>query len=396
LAIDFHSYEISITKEKSQMLIADKFSGLQWDLYFTDNRTASSIINKLSNFFLFLKNHYNITVKVIETDNEITTVKPQVERWLASQGITVEPSAPDTQAQNGGAERSGGVNKEKSRAMRLDANLPWELWSEITRAGVYLYNRTPNYVNNWKTPYEIFFTHVAFNNGIVTSLRKPNLAHLKAYGCKAFAMSSDTHRGISRLQRLDPKAWIGYLVGYRSSNIYRVWIPSLAKVISTRDVVFDEQTVFNGTIEDLMHNLMHNTLEEIATHVRTIKLPTPSINPETNSFYEDEPTEVQTNPQDEADSPGYYQGRKIRDHYPTPPSTPPPAALLAGLMAGHMDSIPHRSSMDMTPHGSSKTIPWAAAFMAGAQAGRVGKYRGETLVSRHQPGPHSSFHYLAR
>ena len=36
---------------------------------------------------------------------------------------------------------------------------------------------------------------------------------------------------------------------------------------------------------------MHNTLEEIATHVRTIELPTPSINPETDSFYEDEPTE---------------------------------------------------------------------------------------------------------
>ena len=101
---------------------------------------------------------------------------------------------------------------------------------------------------------------------------------------------------------------------------------------------------------------MHNTLKEIATHVRTIELPTPSINPETDSFYEDEPTEDQTNPRDEVDPLGYYQGRKIRDQYPTPPSTPPPAALLAGLMAGHMDSIPHGSSTKMTPQGSSKTI----------------------------------------
>jgi hypothetical protein len=372
LALDFHTYEAqSVTKEKSQMLITDKFSGLQWDLYFTDNRTANSIIKKLSDFLLFLKNHYNITIKVIESDNEITTVKPQVERWLASQGITVEPSAPDTQAQNGSAERSGGVNKEKSRAMRLDANLPWELWPEITRAGVYLYNRTPNYTNNWKTPYEIFFTHVAFNNGVVTSLRKPNLAHLKSYGCKAFAMTDDTHRGKSRLQRLDPKAWIGYLVGYRSSNIYRIWIPSLGKVISTRDVVFDEQTMFNGTTEDLRDNLMHNTLEEIATHVRTIELPTPSNNPEIDSFFEDVPVEDQTNPQQDVDPKGYYQGRKVRDQYPTPPTTPPPAALLAGLMA--------RGQMEETPHGSSKTVPWAAAFMAGTQAGIVGKYRGEIM-----------------
>jgi hypothetical protein len=380
LAIDFHSYEAqSITKEKSQMLIMDRFSGLQWDIYFTDNRTAASIIAKLANFFLFLKNHFNITVKVIESDNEITTVKPQVERWLNTKGIIVEPSAPDTQAQNGGAERSGGVNKEKARAMRLDANLSWELWSEITRAAVYLYNRTPNYINNWRTPYEIFFTRIAFSNGIVTSLRKPNLSHLKAYGCKAFAMSDDTHRGKSRLQRLDPKAWVGYLVGYRSSNIYRIWIPSLAKVISTRDVVFDEQAVFDGKTEDLMDNLMHNTLEEIASHVRTMELPSPTTNPEVESFFEDDTTEDSAIQQDEPDPPGYYQGRKIMGTYPTPPPTPPPAALLAGLIAGNQNWLTPYGSPQMAPHGSSKTVPWAAAFMAGTQAGNIGKYQGKVI-----------------
>lgn len=372
LTIDFHAYENQgVTKEKSQMLISDKFSGMQWDLYFTDHRTAKSIIKALATFIVFLKNHYNISVKTIEADNEITSVKPEVERWLAAQGIVVEPSAPYTQAQNGGAERSGGVNKEKARAMRLDANLSWELWPEVTRAAVYLYNRTPNYTNNWKTPYEIFFTRVAFSNGIVTSLRKPNLAHLKAYGCKAFAMTDDTHRGKSRLQRLDPKAWIGYLVGYRSSNIYRIWIPSLGKVISTRDVVFDEESVFDGRIEDLMDNLMHNTLQEIATHVRTIELPTPIQQPEMDSFHEDEPTAESSEQQGEADPPGYYQGRKIRDIYPTPPTTPPPVALLSRLMAGDQTSLMQQAS--------SITVPWAAAFMAGTQAGYVGEYRGEVI-----------------
>ncbi|KAK1912632.1 hypothetical protein P3342_004568 [Pyrenophora teres f. teres] len=316
LAIDFHTYEHqTVTKEKSQMLITDRFSGLQWDLYFTDNRIAKSIIRLLTIFLLFLKNYYNISVKTIELDNEITTVKLDVERWLATKGIKVEPSAPDTQAQNGGAERSGGVNKEKARVMRLDANLSWELWPEILRAAVYLYNRTPNYNNHWKTLYEVFFTRVAFSNGIVTSLRKPNLTHLKAYGCKAFAMTDDTHRGKSRLQRLDPKAWIGYLVGYRSTNIYRIWIPSLAKVISTRDVAFDENSVFDGKIEDLMESLMHSTLEEIATHIRTIELPAPMQQPETESFFEDSTLEESGDQEDEgeqSDPPGYYQGGRSR------------------------------------------------------------------------------------
>jgi hypothetical protein len=37
--------------------------------------------------------------------------------------ICLEPLAPDTQAQNRGAKRLGGVIKDKARTMRLDANL---------------------------------------------------------------------------------------------------------------------------------------------------------------------------------------------------------------------------------------------------------------------------------
>ncbi|KAG9377457.1 hypothetical protein A1F94_003847 [Pyrenophora tritici-repentis] len=59
-----------------------------------------------------------------------------------------------------------------------------------------------------------------------------------------------------------------------------------------------------------MDNLMHNTLEEIATHVRTIELPTPAQQPETESFYEDSPPEESLAQDSEGDQPGYYQGRK--------------------------------------------------------------------------------------
>jgi hypothetical protein len=174
--------------------------------------------------------------------------------------------------------------------MRLDANLPWDQWPEVARTAVYLHNRTPKYQNRWRSPYEMFFTAIAFQNGIVTSPRKPNLSHLRAYGCKAFAMTDDTKRGKGRLQRFDPKAWIGYLVGYRSTNISRIWVPSMGKVISTRDVVFDEDTVYGGSHQEIMDNLMHITTEEIATWIRTIELP-PSPNPtqdELGTFHEDE------------------------------------------------------------------------------------------------------------
>jgi len=377
VALDFHDFEEqSSTREKSQMLITDRFSGLAWDFYFKDNRPARTIIKLLKEFVQFMKVQFRVTVKVIESDNEIFSVKQDVHKWCVSEGIVIEPSAPDTQAQNGGAERSGGVIKEKSRAMRLDANLPWTLWPEITRAAVYLYNRTPNYANRWRSPHEVFFTTVAFQNGIVTQPKKPNQAHLRAYGCKAFAMSDDTKRGKSKLQRLDPKAWIGYLVGYRSTNIWRIWIPSLAKVISTRDVIFDEQSVFSGKTEDLMDNLMHSTHEEIAAWTRVVELPpTPPEQENIESFYEDE--SITDSPEDD-DTPGYHQGRKVNYTYPSPPATPPPVALLAQLMAGS-DSTTEVDQQSCNIQQNQPAVPWAAAFLAGTEAGRVGKYNGKPL-----------------
>jgi hypothetical protein len=56
-------------------------------------------------------------------------------------------------------------------------------------------------------------------------------------------------------------------------------------------VVFNEDTIFDGRVKDLMDNLMHSTLEEIATYVRTIELLTLSINLEIDSFYKDDSSE---------------------------------------------------------------------------------------------------------
>ena len=45
--------------------------------------------------------------------------------------------------------------------------------------------------------------------------------------------------------------------------------------------------MFNSRTEDLIDNLMHNTLEEIAIHVRTIELLSPVTNLEVESFLKD-------------------------------------------------------------------------------------------------------------
>jgi hypothetical protein len=264
LAIDFHDFEPDTVNDgfKSVMLITDRFSGYIWDFYL-QNRDAKTIVSALWWFFNILAKQHQILPEVIECDNEITK-SSHIKNFLSVRcGMKLEPSAPNTQSQNGGAERSGGVIKEKARAMRLGSKLPGFLWHEIVRSAVYLHNRTPRYIYNWKTPYERFFTYLAYRDGVVATARKPQQAHLRVFGCKAFAMTSDAQLKKNRLQRFNPRAWIGYLVGYNSTNIYRIWNPRTNKVIAIRDVTFNEKDTFNGDLQTMKDDLLHISSEEL-------------------------------------------------------------------------------------------------------------------------------------
>ncbi|KID82485.1 polyprotein [Metarhizium guizhouense ARSEF 977] len=96
--------------------------------------------------------------------------------------------------------------------MRIGAGLPNYLWVEIFKAAVYLYNRTPKYILRWQSLYGRFFTFLANRDGTAVRQYKPDLRHLRVYGCKAFAMTKDAMAKRKRRQTLNPRAWIGYLV----------------------------------------------------------------------------------------------------------------------------------------------------------------------------------------
>ena len=146
LAIDFHDYQEGLGGYTSVMLITDRYSGLAWDYYLT-NRKANTVLTVLQNLFKFLSTQFRTIPKVIECDDEVARPKV-ISNWLLAQGTRIEPSAPNTQAQNGGAERSGGIIKEKSLALGLGSKFQEFLWPEVVRAAVYLYNRTPKYIYN--------------------------------------------------------------------------------------------------------------------------------------------------------------------------------------------------------------------------------------------------------
>ena len=442
LAIDFH--DVSGDPDyTSAMLVTDRYSGYIWDYYLPD-RTGPTVINALEHLFATLERQLQCRPEVLECDNEIPD-SHRVSNFLSiKNGMRLEPSAPYTQNQNGGAERSGGVIKEKARAMRAGAKLPSFLWVEIWRAAVYLYNRTPKYIYNWKTPYERFYTYFAFRDGVVVTERKPDQTHLRVYGCKAFAMTTDALKKKNRLQRLEPRGWIGYLVGYNSTNIYRVWNPLTNKVISTRDVIFNEKETFSGDIQHLRDDLRQLSEEELNQRLTEAEVPQgSSVNLDASTQEEDEELsalpedlaferEVASNPPGGFErDPAITQGEAGRtpavgdrnreepdgtDHpyttarftpYLTPETCPlQPAALLVAaireptvrkegedppqLRAAKMVHVP--PSAGTSPgrggaNGAPRVIPtpisfWEAAFNAGRLASVKGTWDGKVVSKR--------------
>jgi len=73
--------------------------------------------------------------------------------------------------------------------------------------------------NEGKTPYELFYR------------MKPDVGHARTFGCVVeVVLPSQT------LGKLDDRAAMGYLLGYKYDGGYRVWVPKKG-VRETRDVV---------------------------------------------------------------------------------------------------------------------------------------------------------------
>ncbi|KAL1996476.1 hypothetical protein VTN49DRAFT_8076 [Thermomyces lanuginosus] len=265
VAVDFHDYPKDAEGFKALCLFTDRVSGFMWD-YYLQSRSEASITAIFDRFLRMMQIQLKTSIRAVECDNEITRIKPDIKDFLETKGIKVEPAPPRTQDLNGAAERSGGVVKDKARTMALSANLPKDLWREVCMAAVYLLNRTPRWRVDWRTPYEVLYStpHVT---------RRPDLRNLRVYGCKAYAMTKDTMLKRNRLKRFNPRAWIGYLVGYASSNTYRIWNPVEDKVVVTRDVIFNEDEIFPGKIEDLRNDVRELDRGELARLLEQYSLP---------------------------------------------------------------------------------------------------------------------------
>jgi hypothetical protein len=167
IAVNFHNYTPGINEYTFQVILTNRATGYVWNYYFVTRKFAN-LIKMFNAFFNIIKMHNSIKIKTVECDNKIKK-HSQIAKFLASKSIRIKPSAPNTQGQNGGAKRSKGVLKDKERAMRVKARLPYALWPKIGKTAVYLYNRTPNYSDSdtrWKSFYTRFRRTVSLARGM--------------------------------------------------------------------------------------------------------------------------------------------------------------------------------------------------------------------------------------
>ncbi|OAQ65574.1 polyprotein [Purpureocillium lilacinum] len=157
---------------------------------------------------------------------------------------------------------------------------------------------------------------------------------------------------IQRLKKLDPRAHIGYLVGYDSTNIFRIWVPHRGKVIASRDVIFDEKAFFDGRrtepeliddLDDLIHKVQ--ITEQQASNERVLEedeqiLDPPEQDGESDAeSQENEQAAEQSEPVAEQATSRSYNEREdyglaklMEEAFHTPPPTEPdqaPEAVLA-------------------------------------------------------------------
>ena len=173
-------------------------TGKRYVITFTDDysrfRFVFFMARKSESLVMFMQFQ---AIAVGESGEEIGTLRTdgggeyksaEFESYLTKNKINHEEAIPHTPEQNGVAERFNRTLMEKVRPMLTQAGLLKIYWAEAVNTANYLKNRTPSQALLSKTSFEMWYD------------RKPDLSHLRTFGCNAYAHIPDTQR-----KKLDDK-----------------------------------------------------------------------------------------------------------------------------------------------------------------------------------------------
>ncbi|KAJ9530444.1 hypothetical protein QJQ45_012421 [Haematococcus lacustris] len=163
-------------------------------------------------------------LKALRSDRGGEYVGGELQRWLSSEGILHQQTAPYSPEMNGSAERVNRTVMNSVRAMLDSSGAPKPLWGEAARAVATVHNVSP-VAGLPHTPWEVAFGHV------------PDVSFLRVWGAPAYIHQPDQLR-----RKLDSKVAKGIFVGYElGCRSYRVLVEGRVRISKT--VVVDEAAV---------------------------------------------------------------------------------------------------------------------------------------------------------
>ncbi|CAM8946439.1 unnamed protein product [Rhodiola kirilowii] len=214
------------------LVIVDDYSRYTWTIFLC---TKAQTYAEFEAWLKLIENKLNRKLASIRTDNGTEFRNVQFLSLCRDKGIDHNFSAPRTPQQNGVVERKNRTLEDMSRTMLIASKVPKSFWAEAVFAACHILNRASLRVMLDKTPYELL-------RG-----RKPNISHLKVFGCKCFVHNN----GKENLGKFDAKSDEGVFIGYSShSKAYKIYNLRLEQVEESVHVKFDETAMGGHLIRD--------------------------------------------------------------------------------------------------------------------------------------------------
>ncbi|KAF0687850.1 Aste57867_20462 [Aphanomyces stellatus] len=189
--------------------------------------SKSESLANLKKFHVSVERQHDYKLKTIMTDYAKEYMSKELNAYCSGIGIQQLYTNPYSPEENCVVEKSNYTVMNKVRRMLQACGMDNRYWGEALSYVVYTENRSPTKALGGKTPFEALFG------------RKPNIDHLRPFGCTAFAFIDKAKR-----TKLDPRATKYVFVGYASQHkSYRLVDCDSGQLFDCRSVKFTEDFV---------------------------------------------------------------------------------------------------------------------------------------------------------
>ena len=137
-------------------------SGNKWFVIFVDDcarmtwlyllKRKDEVFGVFQSFHVMIQTQFSAKIKTLHTDNGGEYVNTRFQAYFQHHGLIHETSCSQTPQQNDIAERKNWHILETTRALRIGAHVPSRHWDDAVTTTVYLLNRMPSNVLQFRTP----------------------------------------------------------------------------------------------------------------------------------------------------------------------------------------------------------------------------------------------------